>query len=361
MKLLLAAVGVAVLFHAAAAADGTWTDRSPHRAGVAAVGGLSLHYLDWGGPRPPRRGRVAGPPVLLLVHGIGSTAHDFDGLAPRLTDSFRVLAVTRRGHGRSSHPHAGYELDTLAADLAGFLDAVGVRRAFVAGHSMGGLDVAAFAARYPERCAGVLLLDATFDGPAVTALGRAYPVPPPAPPMGPETASLEAYLRWYRGRAGVWSAASEASFRESFVLKDGRVAHVMPEAAGEAFGHLLSTAKQEYAAFRAPALYLYAVPETRQRFPYLAGDREGLARAEVYHRAQMALRREDVSRFLAGGPSRRAVRFPRTVHELFIQRPAAVAREVRRFLAAEQALARTGHPPRSQPGRSGEEPPCAPS
>ena len=55
------------------------------------VNGIRLHYLDWSGSGP----------TLLFLTGIGNNAHIFDGFAPRITDQFRVLALTRRGHGES--------------------------------------------------------------------------------------------------------------------------------------------------------------------------------------------------------------------------------------------------------------------
>ena len=62
-------------------------DRSPHESGfVTVAGGIRLHYLDWGGSGP----------VLLFLTAIGCNAHIFDGFAPRFTDRFHVLALTRR-------------------------------------------------------------------------------------------------------------------------------------------------------------------------------------------------------------------------------------------------------------------------
>ena len=55
------------------------------------VNGVKLHYLDWDG-----KGEV-----LLSLPGLSCTARIFDGLAPKFTDHFRVLALTRRGFGQS--------------------------------------------------------------------------------------------------------------------------------------------------------------------------------------------------------------------------------------------------------------------
>ena len=75
--------------------------------------GVRFHYLDWGGD---------GEPMLLLA-GLGSTAHVFSELAPQLSDRFRVLALTRRGHGLTDQVHSGYALADAAEDARRLLDA----------------------------------------------------------------------------------------------------------------------------------------------------------------------------------------------------------------------------------------------
>ena len=69
-------------------------DKSPHKSDFVNVNSIKLHYLDWG-----REGDV-----LLFLAGMGCNAHIFDDFAPRFTDKFHVLALTRRGHGESDHP-----------------------------------------------------------------------------------------------------------------------------------------------------------------------------------------------------------------------------------------------------------------
>jgi non-heme chloroperoxidase len=68
--------------------------------------GVQLDVLDWDG---------TGRPVVLLA-GLGYTAHVFDGFAEKLTDSYHVYAITRRAHGASSRPAAGYSEQHLAED-----------------------------------------------------------------------------------------------------------------------------------------------------------------------------------------------------------------------------------------------------
>ena len=68
---------------------------------VRVAPGVRLHYLDFGGP--------AGAPTILFLAGLGNTAHSFDDFAPRFTDKFHVVALTRRGFGESDHPESGYD------------------------------------------------------------------------------------------------------------------------------------------------------------------------------------------------------------------------------------------------------------
>src|SRR5574341_997967 len=92
-------------FQIHAQSDGT--DKSPHRAGFVTVNNVKLHYLDWGG----------NGDTLLFLHGMGDTPHIYDLLAPKFTNRFRVLGLTRRGHGQSDKPETGYDTATLVEDI----------------------------------------------------------------------------------------------------------------------------------------------------------------------------------------------------------------------------------------------------
>src|SRR6266436_870644 len=101
-RLWLMLIAMTVALHADAQSD--WTDKSPHKAGFTTANNVRLHYLDWGG---------AGE-TLLFLHGMGDTPHSYDDLAPKFTNQFRVLGLTRRGHGQSEIPETGYDTATLA-------------------------------------------------------------------------------------------------------------------------------------------------------------------------------------------------------------------------------------------------------
>src|SRR5260221_65801 len=86
---------LASAFHATA--QDNWTDKSPHKTEFIKVNNVRLHYLDWGGKGA----------TILFLHGLGDTPHIFDDLAPRFTNQFRALGLTRRGHGQSEKPETG--------------------------------------------------------------------------------------------------------------------------------------------------------------------------------------------------------------------------------------------------------------
>ncbi len=117
------------------------------------VNGIRLHYLDWGGDGQ----------TLIFLTGMGSSAYIFGGFAPLFTDKFRVLALTRRGHGDSDYPETGYDADTLTEDIRQFMDSLNIDKAILAGHSLAGVELTHFAATYPERVEKLVYLDALDD------------------------------------------------------------------------------------------------------------------------------------------------------------------------------------------------------
>jgi pimeloyl-ACP methyl ester carboxylesterase len=115
---------------------------------------VQLHYLDWGGEGE----------TLVFLTPLGGDLHEqFGSLAPQFTDRFRVLGLTRRGQGRSDKPDSGYDPDTLAGDIIGFLDARGIGTAHIAGHSIAGSEMTRLAGVYPARVSTLVYLDAAVD------------------------------------------------------------------------------------------------------------------------------------------------------------------------------------------------------
>ena len=119
---------------------------------VDVVGGR-LHVLELG----PQDG---GVPIVLL-HGASGNLHDMRlGLGERLARNHRVILIDRPGHGWSERPGGDEDAaaSRQAALVAQALDALGIKRAIVVGHSFAGAVVTAFALAFPERVAGLVLL-----------------------------------------------------------------------------------------------------------------------------------------------------------------------------------------------------------
>jgi pimeloyl-ACP methyl ester carboxylesterase len=110
------------------------------------------------------QGDASGVPVLLL-HGFAGSWREFELVLPHLPGSLHTLALTQRGHGEASKPRNGYQIRGLAADLAAFVDALGIGSAVVVGHSMGSAVAQRFALDYPARTRGLVLVSACVDEP----------------------------------------------------------------------------------------------------------------------------------------------------------------------------------------------------
>jgi len=97
-------------------------------------------------------------PALFLIHGIGAARGTWAKALPVLTPHFTVITYDLRGHGESPLPTDEFGLDELVADLEALREQLGVERAHVAGHSLGGMIGPAYARLYPKRVLSLGLL-----------------------------------------------------------------------------------------------------------------------------------------------------------------------------------------------------------
>lgn len=119
--------------------------------------GLELRVLRWT-PAVVDAERATVP--FVLVHGLASNAHLWDGVADSLSARGHVVAaVDQRGHGRSDKPDDGYDFVTVVQDLALVLEGLGGPPPVVAGQSWGGNVVLELAARRPELVRGIACVD----------------------------------------------------------------------------------------------------------------------------------------------------------------------------------------------------------
>ena len=101
--------------------------------------------------------RGMGTPLVLL-HGYPLDHHLWDDVAPLLEDTFDLILPDLRGFGESTTVDSPYTMNNYASDIAGLLDQLGIQKAALVGHSMGGYVALAFARLYPERVSGLGLV-----------------------------------------------------------------------------------------------------------------------------------------------------------------------------------------------------------
>ena len=264
--------------------------------------GVRFHYLDWGGDGE----------TLLLLAGLGCTAHVFAELAPPLSDRFRVLALTRRGHGLSEQVEGDYDLADGAEDARRLLDALGIERADVVGHSMGGGEVSALAARHPGRVGRIVYLDGAYDW-------ADSPLPEwPEEAASPDTfASYEDYVHFVYSvfPDDIRGPAFDAMLRTSVDIQaDGSVLDKLSGAASVPFVEALKAFRHPYSEIPAPALAMFAL-----------GDQ--------WQGAEAAWRAASRDRFVDETADARVIEL-RASHYLFIDRRDDVLTAMREFLSS---------------------------
>jgi pimeloyl-ACP methyl ester carboxylesterase len=116
-------------------------------------------------------------PALLLLHGITNSSQTWEGVAPWLVDRFTLIAPDLLGHGESATPRGDYSLGAHASGARDVLTALGIERATVVGHSLGGGIAMQFAYQFPERCERLVLVSSGGLGRDVHLLLRAASLP----------------------------------------------------------------------------------------------------------------------------------------------------------------------------------------
>jgi pimeloyl-ACP methyl ester carboxylesterase len=123
------------------------------------VNGLSVHYKEMG----------HGQPAFILLHGFGASAYSWREVMGPFSELGRVIAYDRPAFGLTSRPMPGdwtgenpYSPEAQAAIVIGLMDALGIEKAWLVGNSAGGTVSVYTALTYPERVAGLILVDAAI-------------------------------------------------------------------------------------------------------------------------------------------------------------------------------------------------------
>jgi pimeloyl-ACP methyl ester carboxylesterase len=304
---------------------GAWPiDETSHSSRFVTVdSAVKLEVLDWGG---------GGRPLILLA-GLGNTAHIFDKFAIQLAESFHVYGITRRGFGASSKPlptSANYAADRLGDDVLEVIEALKLQQPILVGHSMAGEELSSIGSRHPEKIAGLVYLDggyayAFYDSDRgdfnidlnefqrklqqVRSIGDLQAIRE----LLAELPRLERSLRLQEKRQEGLPVALRSTQSPSPVQD-------VPAA--------MRTGEQRYTKISAPILAIFAVPKPVS----VRGVDEATLKAIV--EAQAALDEAQAKAFETGIPTAQVVRIPNAEHYVFYSNASDVLIRIRSFAAS---------------------------
>ncbi|MGF1470111.1 MAG: alpha/beta fold hydrolase [Rubrobacteraceae bacterium] len=128
--------------------------------------GLQVHYVQHGDQTEE---------AIVFLHGYTDSWYSFSRVLPLLSPEHHAFALDQRGHGDSDKPENGYTADDFATDVVAFMDAVGIEKATLVGHSGGTLIAPLVALRSPQRVSCLVLIGPAIvgaTGEAVAELGE---------------------------------------------------------------------------------------------------------------------------------------------------------------------------------------------
>ncbi len=299
-----------------------WHDPSPHSVlAVPVTPDVNLEVLDWGG---------SGRAVVLLA-GLGNTAHIFDDFAPKLAEFCHVYGITRRGYGASSAaPPSGYTSDRLAEDVLAVVGFLKVHRPILVGHSFAGEELTLLGAEHPSEIAGLVYLDAAYDRTTASSArwnALAAQTRPP-PPTDDDQRSYSALQSWYAHTMHI--EPPEADLRANSVPSPMSPIGA-PRTPPSVYEAIVSGVRRpDYRRIHLPTLAIYAVPRSIEDTPGFGSAPRAVVR-ELFE-----LQREQVrvnsAELQSGNRHVRVVEIRGASHFLFLSNQADTLREIRAFV-----------------------------
>jgi len=304
-------------------------DPTPHKIQFVTVEPeVKLEVLDWGG---------SGRPVVLLT-GLGDNAHRFDKFALKLTGTYHVYGITRRGFGASSWPTptaSNYTADRLGDDVLAVMDALKIDKPVLVGHSIGGEELSSVGSRHPEKVAGLIYLDAgysyafydrtkgdlnidLFD--LQKKLEQLDPTKMQGNPKQLVQELLETSLPGFERDLRM--------LQKNLQTAPEPAAPAQPPPAMPAASQAIMTGMQKYTEIHVPILAIYAVPHA----PFDPAVSKDPAKLAAFEASDEASTGGQATAFEKGVPSAKVVRLAHANHYVFLSNEADVLREMNAFL-----------------------------
>ena len=307
-------------------------DTSSFKSEFANVNGIRLHYLDWGG----------NGTALIFLSGMGNSAYIYSKFAARFADKFRVIALTRRGHGDSDYPETGYDVDTLTDDVRHFMDLLGIDKAILAGHSMSNVELCHFAALYPERIEKLVFLDAAYD--RTSSIWKKITEKNPQGKIqiagaDDDNYSIEDHAASRKKYSPFWADIWGEAVNEDLlhIVKkdpDGKIIYKMPFTIGSALMSTMNRYTPEDSKIRAPVLSIYALNggDYYYSLDFMTDEEKELV-IEYVDKVRPSLQRDLIEQFRHDVPHAVIVEIPNGHHYCFIKHNDFVFDEMRKFLS----------------------------
>jgi pimeloyl-ACP methyl ester carboxylesterase len=321
-KRILWGVALALLLGTAVRAQ----DRSPHNVQFITVdNNVKLEVLDWGGSDRP----------LVLLTGLGDTAHVFDEFAPKLKASYHVYGITRRGIGASSAPEpnaTNYTAERLGEDVLAVIDALHLNKPVVAGHSIAGEELSYIGSHHPEKAAGLIYMEAGYPYALYDQANGELEL---------DSIELRSQLRQF---IEGYSMEPVKDY-DSLIANLQRVEKEVKEQQQDT-GNLPPTpvsarmtpalfaimeGRERFTTIHAPALVIFADGDNLEP---VSGD-DPQSRAQAVRQALMKRNKEmQIAAFERQVPSAHVVRIPHATHYIFRSNEADMLREMNTFIAS---------------------------
>lgn len=291
----------------------------PSEPAIAAVNPTAREVTTTDGLRVAVREWPGGSPPLLMLHGLASSSHIWDFVAPRLAPEHRVVAFDQRGHGLSGKSPGGYGFEQVATDALEVAKLTRVAGPVLVGHSWGANVALEAAVMNPRRVRGLVLLDGGFHrmrDEMTWADAKARLTPPKL--AGTPLGEFRQMLRAYVGNSLKMTPPMEAVFL-SYMRVD-KAGRIRPQLSLERHLRILRAIWEQDTTgllrrLRVPTLMLLAVTESPAE--------AGFVRSKKAAAAGIRELSEHIQ-----------LEWIKGIHDAPLQRPTAVATRIGRFVSS---------------------------